>query len=211
MPGYISNYNLKQAIGSDARKFNTLACKMVTSFTRNADMNPPKPNILANILVFNHTTGELLAIVEGTEITAWRTAAASIVSTDYLYFKKSPGAAEALPEQSKVLAVVGCGVQGRIHAIGFANLKSLSSIYLWNRTASRSQKLCDELNGLRNQFKNPELKIKCVDSVDECVKEADIIVTATFTSSPLLSRSMLKSAVHINGSSTHLVEVCYHH
>lgn len=92
--------------------------------------------------------------------------------------------------------------QGRIHAIGFASLKSLNKICLWNRTASRSQKLCDELNGLRNQFCNPNVEIKCVDSVEEGVKEADIIVTATFTSTPLISRSMLKSAVHINGSST---------
>lgn len=117
MPGYISNYDLKQVNGSNTivKKFNTLACKVVTYFTDNADLNPPKPNVLANVLVFNHSTGELVAIVEGTEITAWRTAAASIVSTDYLYFKKSPGAAEPLADQSKVLAILGCGVQVRRH------------------------------------------------------------------------------------------------
>lgn len=119
MPGFITNYRLSQVDNSETRKFTTLACKLVTVFNRNSDLNPPKPNILANILVFNSDTGELRAIVEGTEITAWRTAAASIVATDYLYFKKSPDATQQLEDQPKVLAIVGCGVQVCIHIMNW--------------------------------------------------------------------------------------------
>lgn len=106
MPGFIHNYSLTKATDDTNKKFSTLACKLVTSFSANDRLNPPKPNILANIFVLNHETGELKAIVEGTEITAWRTAAASIVSTDHLYLKNQP-----VEGSSKVLAIVGCGVQ----------------------------------------------------------------------------------------------------
>lgn len=216
MPGFIHNYELSSVTGNHTEKFDTLACKLVTSFHRNSQLNPPKPNILANIFVLNPETGELKAIVAGTEITAWRTAAASIVSTDHLYLNHAG-------DESKVLAIVGCGVQvcwkftdnlsliaelisytnrfsqGRIHAIGLATLKSLSKIYLWNRTESRARQLGDELNSMRQQFRNLNLEILCVSSVAECVQHADIVVTATFTSSPLVSLSMLKERVHING------------
>lgn len=108
MPGFIHNYSLTEATNDTNKKFSTLACKLVTSFSGNALLGPPKPNILGNIFILNHETGELQAIVAGTEITAWRTAAASIVSTDYLFLRNQP--ANGSP---KALAIIGCGVQVR--------------------------------------------------------------------------------------------------
>lgn len=106
MPGYIGNYKLpKSALKQPPKIFNSLGCKLVTSFSGNAKLNPPKPNILANIFLFNENTGELKAMIQGSEITAWRTAAASIVATNYLYFKRSN-----VPSNASV-AIVGCGVQ----------------------------------------------------------------------------------------------------
>lgn len=107
MPGFIANYPLTSVSGSTNQRYSTLACKLVTSFLNNTQLNPPKPKILANILVLDHTTGELQAVVAGTEITTWRTGVASIVSTDHLYFKTE----RAQPTSPNVLAIVGCGVQ----------------------------------------------------------------------------------------------------
>lgn len=70
---------------------------------------------------------------------------------------------------------------------------------MWNRTKCRAEALANELNQLRASFKNPEISIVCTDSVEECAKKADVIVTATYTSTPLLFRSMVKDNVHING------------
>lgn len=89
--------------------------------------------------------------------------------------------------------------QGRIHSIGLLATNFIDSIYLWNRTESRAQTLANELNQLRSSFKNPNVKITNIDSLEESVKNADVIVTATFTSTPLLFRSMIKNNVHING------------
>lgn len=107
MPGFIGNYRLsKDSLQQPSKTYNSLGCKLVTSFSRNTDLTPPVPNIMANILLLDENTGALKAIVEGTEITAWRTAAASLVATQYLYNQRPD------VENTKAsVAIVGCGVQ----------------------------------------------------------------------------------------------------
>lgn len=51
----------------------------------------------------------------------------------------------------------------------------------------------------KNSFKIPDVEVSVVGSVGECVRDADIVVTATSSNEPLLYRSMLKDNVHING------------
>lgn len=71
---------------------------------------------------------------------------------------------------------------------------------MWNRTKSRAESLVADLHEIRNQLKNPNVTIQCTDTVAECVRNADIIVTSTFSSTPLVFRSMIKDNVHINGN-----------
>lgn len=101
MPGFISNYKLS----GHPREFHSLACKLVTSFPGNRYLNPPKLNILGNIFLFNEETGELKAIIEANEITAWQTAAASLVGTKYLYSKRPPS------PTINTVGILGCGVE----------------------------------------------------------------------------------------------------
>lgn len=109
MPGFIGNYRLKKSgrqNKENTKILNTLACKLVTSFSGNRNLNPPKPNIIGNIFMFNENTGELRAMLGATEITAWRTAAASLVATDYLFLKRTN-----VDDSPKTIAIIGCGVQ----------------------------------------------------------------------------------------------------
>lgn len=70
---------------------------------------------------------------------------------------------------------------------------------MWNRSKDRAEALATEMNQLRSTFKNPDLNIVCSNSVEECVENADIIVTVTFAGTPFLFRSMVQDNVHING------------
>lgn len=79
-------------------------------------------------------------------------------------------------------------------------MNSINSICLWNRTKSRAESLAAELNHMRQSFENPNINIICTDTVQKCVRNADVIVTATFTSTPILMRSWIKNDVHINGN-----------
>ncbi len=107
MPGYASNYNLKAVSG---KRHSTLACKLVTAFGGNSQLTQPLPTILANILLFDATTGKLRALVEGTEITAWRTACISVVATKFLFYNHFASTLED-EERKMTLAIVGTGAQ----------------------------------------------------------------------------------------------------
>lgn len=101
MPGFAGNYTLSGAPG----KHSTLACKLVTSFGGNSLLNPPLPRILATILVLDSETGQLRAICEATEITAWRTAAVSLAATQHLWSRSLTSS------NGYSLAILGAGTQ----------------------------------------------------------------------------------------------------
>lgn len=165
--------------GLSERK-KALTCKLVTLFPDNL----PRfniPSILANIAVFNPDNGELQAIVQGTTITEWRTAAASVVATKYLK-----------PEGRDTLAVFGAGKQGRIHIIAFQNYFKFKKVNLWNRTLENAEKLAEEL---KNEF---NLDVEIFKDAGKCAENADVLVTATLSSTPVLKYEFLKSNVLIN-------------
>lgn len=102
MPGFIGNYKLSSVTGGEMH--STLACKLVTAFGGNSSLIPPLPGILATILMFDSMSGRLKAVIEGTEITAWRTAAVSVAATKHLFTKSRQGG-------EYTLAICGTGTQ----------------------------------------------------------------------------------------------------
>ena len=190
MPGFVGNYKLP-ATTADSQNKNTIACKLVTSFASNQNLKPPVPNVLANILLFDNLTGQLQCIMDGTQITAWRTAAASIVATKYLYFQRF---AEGIRKPIK-LAVIGCGVQGESHALGMCKTYNVIDVYLFNRTKSKAEQLALKLQA---EFPNT-LQIHVSNTPEEAVQQADVICVGTFSPTALINYSMLKEAdIHIN-------------
>lgn len=186
MPGFVGNYKLNK----DEHK-NTLACKVVTSFSSNQNRSPPLANILANILLFDNQTGQLQSILDGTQITAWRTASASVVATKFLYVKRF---AEEMSKTLRV-AIIGCGVQGQSHALGMCKTFNVIDIYLWNRTKSKAEKLAEKL---RSEFPSG-LNVHICDTPKDAVRVADVICVGTYSPTALIDYSMLKQdVVHIN-------------
>ncbi|GLV34992.1 uncharacterized protein CBL_09472 [Carabus blaptoides fortunei] len=191
MPGYVQN-------GTNG----TLACKMVTVCANNEKLDPPLPSILANIFLFNEKSGQLKGIIEATEITAWRTAAASVAATKCLHF----GHAE---RKSNIVAILGAGTQGRIHAIAFQHFFNFKMIHIWNHRFEKAKLLVEELMSLG-------IPARVFETSKECVTDADVIVTATFTPNPIVHLAWIKPNVHINavgaGANHHseLDEALYH-
>src|SRR5947208_13891825 len=97
-----------------------LACKLVTLFPQNEDRHTHQ----AAIMVFDHENGTPLALVDGTYITAMRTAAGSALATRLL-----------AREDAHVLAIVGTGVQARSHARALVHERPFDEI----RVAGRSR------------------------------------------------------------------------
>ncbi|GLG95581.1 Ketimine reductase mu-crystallin [Gryllus bimaculatus] len=158
---------------------DALACKLVTSFPDNAQKG--MASIFGTVLLFDTNTGKVQAIMEANEITAWRTAAASAVATKYLH------------KGSDILAVLGSGVQARSHINALTHLLKFKEIRVWNHNQHGAEKLAAEFHELG----------KCISvcySAEDAVKNADVIVTATYASSPILKRKWIKNGVHINGT-----------
>uniref|UniRef100_A0A182YB08 Ketimine reductase mu-crystallin n=1 Tax=Anopheles stephensi TaxID=30069 RepID=A0A182YB08_ANOST len=194
MPGFVGQHRVSS--GSSER-VSTLACKLITSFRKNASLGLPSIN--GEVFVFNSTTGKLEAIIEANHLTGIRTATASLVATDHLFLR--PARAHAPDGTVTIqLGIVGCGFQGMMHAIGFVRTQSVARVHtirLWNRTPGRAIKLKEVLLE-EAKATDSNYSVFVCDTVEDCCRDCDVIVTATGSSEPLVYRSFLKPNVHIN-------------
>ncbi|EDW46199.1 ketimine reductase mu-crystallin [Drosophila sechellia] len=195
MPAYVGNYKLKSPRDPGEVEY-TVACKLVTSFSGNPRRDLPLPSIQAHVLLFDYQTGQLSAIMEGTDLTTWRTVSASLVATKYLYFRRF--GAQAEQERNINVAIVGCGVQGQLHAAAFCAHFRVRQLNLYNRTQAKAQDLAYQL---RQKFSTESgTQINVCSSPNEACHDADIICIATYSKEPLINLASLKAnqGVHIN-------------
>lgn len=122
-------------------------------------------------LLFNHTRGELVASFEAGGLTALRTSATTALALQFLSWPNA-----------RHLALVGAGEAALYHARAIAQVRTLESISIFNRTPSRAEKLHKrlmvELPGVQIQSYSLQEK--------EEIKRADLVVLATSSSCPLL-------------------------
>ncbi|MGA8840046.1 MAG: hypothetical protein WB491_06090, partial [Candidatus Aquilonibacter sp.] len=100
---------------------DVMGAKLVSFYPGNE--GTPFPTHNGVILLFDTRTGVPLAAMDGRLITEMRTAAVSAAATKYL-----------MPEQSRVLAVLGSGVQAHAHVEALAQVNEFAEIRVWSRT-----------------------------------------------------------------------------
>ena len=137
------------------------------------------------VLLFDGGTGELLALINASAITAIRTAAVSALATRLL-------AREAAGD----LAIIGAGVQARAHLAAMACVRQLRRVRVASRRFENALKFVQEM-----QPEFPSL-IEPVQTVEAAVRGADIIVTATTSPDPVLRREWISPGAHINAIGT---------
>ena len=151
---------------------DVLGAKLVTVYPSNSDINLPTHQAL--IPLFDRQTGEPLAVVGGRTITAWRTAAVAALATTEL---ADPGA--------KVLAVLGSGVQARTNLKMLRTIRNFEQVRVWSRNPDHAEQFARESGA------------KAV-SAEDAVRGADVIVTVTHSSEPVLKGEWIKDGAHIN-------------
>jgi len=139
------------------------------------------------VLLFSADTGELLAMMNASAITAIRTAAVSGVATDLL---ATPGACN--------LAIIGSGVQARSHLRAMSEVRSIKRCRIASRHFEHAQKFAEEL---RQKF---SFALEPVETIEAALDTADLIVTATTAVEPIVRREWIAAGAHLNvvGSST---------
>jgi ornithine cyclodeaminase/alanine dehydrogenase-like protein (mu-crystallin family) len=152
MPGYVPG---------------ALGAKLVTLFAQ------AEPAHKALIVLFDEHDGTPLAVMDGTEITAVRTAAASAVAAREL------SRADAL-----VLAVVGASVQGESHARVLPRVREFGEIRIASRSESRAAELAEAVGGRALP-------------VEEAVRGADVVCLCTDADQPVLDPAWLAPGAHV--------------
>lgn len=140
----------------------------------------PYPSHQGQILLFGKKHGEVLAMVDAMSITRIRTGAVSAVATKAL----------ANPD-SKVLAILGCGVQGMSHLEAITECFHLEAVRCWDIFSPNAHNLAAaaQEKGLEG--------VVC-STVEQAVQDADIICTVTPSKSPILYGDWVKPGAHIN-------------
>jgi ornithine cyclodeaminase len=138
------------------------------------------------VMLFSRDTGELLALMNASEITAIRTAAVSAVATRLL-----------AREDAHELALIGAGVQARTHLAALACVRSLKHVRVAARNMEHSQRFAREMQA------EVSFPVEAVETNDEAVRGADLIVTATSSLEPVINKEWISPGAHINAIGTH--------
>lgn len=155
---------------------DALATKLVTFYER-PRAAPAAPSHQATVLLLEPRSGALLAVMDGNVITAKRTAAVSAIATKFLK-----------PPSSEVLCILGAGVQAYSHYEVFTEQFSYKEVRIWNRTKENAQKFADTVAG----------EVQVCSSVQEAVTGADVIITVTMATEPILFGEWVKPGAHVN-------------
>jgi ornithine cyclodeaminase len=134
-----------------------------------------------SVMLFSGETGELLALMNASAITAVRTAAVSGVATRLL--------ARA---DAGDLAIVGAGVQARSHLAAMACVRALRRVRVASRSLESARRFAEE-----SAARSP-VPVEPMASVEEAVVGADIVVTATSSTEPVLKREWIAPGAHLN-------------
>ena len=148
-----------------------LACKLVTLFPRNRDRHTHQ----ALICLFDEENGTPVALMDGTYITATRTAAGSALATRLL-----------AREDARVLAILGAGVQAHAHAKALGRVREFTEIRVASRDRANAEQLAAEIGG------------KAVASWEEALRGADVVAATTHSAEPIVRREWLSPGVHVN-------------
>lgn len=164
-----------------AQSGNALAIKVVSLFPN----NPARglAYIQAAVLVFDSETGQAIALLEGSTLTAIRTGAASGAAIDLL----------ARPE-SKVVAVFGAGAQGRTQLEAACTARKIETAYIFDPSAEKGMSLAEELQG---KGSIPD-DLRVAASAREALKQTDIICTATTSQKPVFDDTDVEPGTHIS-------------
>jgi len=154
-------------------QLNTMGIKIVSGVPGN--VNRELPVNIGIIILFDDLTGEPLLVMEGGSITDMRTGALTGVACKYL----------AKPNSS-TMSIIGTGAQAWTQVLAVSEVFDLNQIRVYSRNAQRVSKFAQSLKGIL-----PNVNIVPTSSAKEAVQNTDIVVCATTSTTPVISRNWL--------------------
>ena len=133
------------------------------------------------IPLFNAQSGDLLALIEADYLGQVRTGAASGIATKFL-----------ARQDARVIGIIGTGSQARTQLEAVALVREIESIRAFGRDAQRREEFAKEMS---SRLKVP---VEAVGSAEGAVRDADVVITATTSTDPVVKVEWLKQGSHVN-------------
>ena len=127
-------------------------------------------------LVFLYSTEDnsLYGIVEAHRLSEIRTGAVSAVGAKYM-----------AREDSTRLAIIGTGREARTQVPAICCVRPIESVTAYSRNPAKREAFAEEMSGKLG------LPVEAISNAEDCVRGADIVVTMTSSSEPVLSGAWL--------------------
>lgn len=138
------------------------------------------PTVQATYQLFRRDTGEPLALMDGPELTARRTACASALAARYL-----------APENASKLLMIGTGVLAQHLPLAHAAVRPIREVRVWGRNPANAEKIAAALRAAG-------LAAAAVENLEQNISWADIVSSATLAKQPIIKGEWLRSGQHID-------------
>ena len=163
--------------------------KVVSVYDDNPNLDLPR--ITATVLVLDPVTGAPKAFMDGASLTALRTGAGGGVAADLLARR-----------DAKTVGVFGAGVQARAQLQAVLAVRDVTRVNLISRTQASAAQLAAEISEW--MIDAPEVNL--VATPEAVVQDADIVICATTSGTPLFDGNVLQAGTHITAVGTFVPE-----
>lgn len=157
----------------------TLAAKLVTVFPGNAEVGAETHQ--AVVVAFDPASGTPVAIMDGSAMTATRTAATSALATRLL-----------AREDADVLSIIGTGVQAWAHALCCLRVRPFREVRVYGRSGEKARSLASRISETLG------VDARAVGSVEEAMRNSAVICATTHAEEPVVLGRWLEPGVHVN-------------
>jgi len=148
------------------------------------------PIVTACVVALDPQTGLPQALIEGSTLTAIRTGAGGGLAAELL-----------ARTEARTVALFGAGVQARVQLEAVLAVRSITRVNLLSRTRASAEKLAAEIAAWPSA---PRVNI--VATPKEAVRDADIVITATTSPTPVFDGHHLKPGAHITGVGSYTLD-----
>ena len=137
-------------------------------------------SVIGAYVLMSGVTGAPLAVLDGTRLTLWRTAAASALAADYL-----------APLSAERMVMIGAGSLSEHLIDAHAAVRPIRDVAVWNRSPEKAE-------ALAAKFADRPWRTHAATDLEAAVREADIVSAATMSTEPLLRGDWLKPGTHVD-------------
>ena len=172
-------------------KLGAAGIKIVNIFPGNRERG--QATTIGQVLLMDDKNGEVLALMDGSFITKFRTGAAS--GAAFKLFARN---------DAKIGCLIGTGGQADCQLEAMLAACDLDEVRIVARDFAKTEKFTEEMS---ERFKDSGTKLIAYDDANEAVDGADVIVVVTVSTEPVFDANRVKKGAVVSGVGSYTAEM----